>query len=116
MNQNREHKQRELRFLIDAGATVDVIKNGQTIRATTVNMSGSGVLLHFNQPVSLVVGDQVIGEFKIEGGADDSLPYWAVGNIVRVEERGVAIAFAGGAYSSADSPAVATLLVQSDSL
>jgi hypothetical protein len=78
-DQPYKNQQRELRFLIEAGATVDVIKNGQTIRATTVNMSGCGVLPHFEEPVQLAVGDQVIAEFKIANEADKSLPYWGWG-------------------------------------
>jgi hypothetical protein len=34
-----KHQQRELRYLIEAGANIEVIKNGRTIRATTVNMT-----------------------------------------------------------------------------
>jgi hypothetical protein len=97
-----KHQQRELRYRIEAGANVEVIKNGRTIRATTVNMSGCGVLLHFERPVQLVVGDQVMVEFKITDQADKPLPYWAVGNIVRVEGCRVAIEFKGGVFSRLD--------------
>jgi hypothetical protein len=48
-------KRTEVRFLIEAGATVKASKYGQTIRATTVNMSAGGVLLHFEEPVQLAV-------------------------------------------------------------
>jgi len=100
---HREPIERELRVLIEAGATVDVNKNNQTFRATTVNMSGSGVLLCFESPVELAVGDQVVGEFRLADEADDSLPYWAVGSVVRVESCRAAIIFKGGGYSRLDS-------------
>jgi len=55
MEPDHSKKRTEVRFLIEAGATVEVTKNGQTIRATTVNMSAGGVLLHFEEPVELEV-------------------------------------------------------------
>ncbi len=103
METDHEYVQRELRFLIEAGASVEVTKNGRKMRASTVNMSGSGVLLNFQEQVDLAVGDQVMGEFRIAGRGDDSLPYWALGNIVRIEECRVAIMFKGGGFSPLDS-------------
>jgi len=99
----QKYKQRELRFLIEAGATVEVSKNGQTIHATTVNMSAGGVLLHFEQPVQLEVGDQVICEFRVEHEADKPLPYWGVGNVVRVEDCRVAVMLKFGGFSPLQS-------------
>jgi len=91
-------KRREPRFVIEAGATVEVCKNGQTMRATTANMSGGGVLLNFEEPVQLEVGDHVICEFRVLHDADKPLPYWGVGNVARVENCRVAIEFKGGGY------------------
>jgi hypothetical protein len=96
-------KQRELRFLIEAGATVEVGKNGQTIHATTVNMSAGGVLLHFEEPVQLEVGDQVTCEFRVEHEADKPLPYWGVGNVVRVQDCRVAVMLRFGGFSPLQS-------------
>jgi hypothetical protein len=96
-------KQRELRFLIEAGATVEVSKNGQTIHATTVNMSAGGVLLHFEEPVQLEVGDQVTCEFRVEHEADKPLPYWGVGNVVRVQDCRVAVMLRFGGFSPLQS-------------
>jgi len=100
---HRKFIPRELRFLIEAGATVEVSKNGQTICATTVNMSSSGVLLHFEEPVQLEVGDQVTCEFRVEHEADKPLPYWGVGNVVRVEDRRVAILLKFGGFAPLQS-------------
>ncbi len=92
-------KRRELRFLVEAGATVEVSKNGQTVHAKTVNMSPSGVLLNFEEPVQLAVGDQVICEFKVAHEADSPLPYWGVGDVVRVGNSSVAVLLKAGGYS-----------------
>ena len=103
MEPDYSHERKELRFLIEAGATVKVCKNGQTLRATTVNMSACGVLLHFEEPVPLAVGDQVICEFRVPHEADKPLPYWGVGNVVRAEECRVAIELKGGGFSPSES-------------
>jgi len=96
----------ELRFLIEAGATVEVVKSGQTVRATTVNMSGGGVLLHFEETSQLAVGDEVICEFKVENKVENDdakpLPYWGVGSVVRVEDCRVAIMLQAGGFSPLD--------------
>ena len=55
MEPDHSGNRRELRFLIEAGAGVEVCKTGQTLRATTANMSGGGVLLDFEEPVQLAV-------------------------------------------------------------
>jgi len=47
-----------------------VNKSGLITRATTVNMSGSGVLLHFEEAVQLALGDQVTCEFQVSHDAD----------------------------------------------
>ena len=98
MEPDRSNKRKELRFLIEAGASVEVCKNGQTIRAATVNMSGCGVLLNFEEPVQLAAGDKVICEFMVVHDADKPLPYWGVGNVVRVDNCRVAIELKGGGF------------------
>ena len=104
---------RELRFLIEAGATVEVCKNGRTIRAITANMSGGGVLLDFDEPVQLAVGDQVICEFRVVHDADKPLPYWGVGNISRVEDCRIAVEFKGGGFLPLKSAADGAATLQS---
>jgi hypothetical protein len=99
MEPDHSGKRRELRFLIEAGARVEVCKSGQTLRATTANMSGGGVLLDFEEPVQLAVGDRVICEFMVLHDADKPLPYWGVGNVARVENCRVAIELKGGGFS-----------------
>jgi hypothetical protein len=96
-------KRTEVRFLIEAGATVKASKYGQTIRATTVNMSAGGVLLHFEEPVQLAVGDQVTCEFRVAHEAGSPLPYWGLGNVVRVEDCRVAIVLKAGGFSPLES-------------
>lgn len=91
--------------MIEAGATVKASKNGQTIRAATVNMSPSGVLLHFEEPVQFAVGDQVSCEFRVEHEASSPLPYWGLGNVVRVKDCSVAVELKAGGFSPLDAEA-----------
>lgn len=104
---------REVRFVIEAGATVKVLKSGQIVHAKTVNMSGGGVLLHFDEPVPLRVGDPVDCEFRVAPEHGSPLPYWGMGNIVRLEGCCVAIVLKAGGFcpltseqAGADSAAV----------
>jgi hypothetical protein len=96
-------KRREPRFAIEAGTTVEVFNNGQIVRATTVNMSGCGVLLQLQAPVGLNLGDQVICEFNISPDPDKPLPCWAVGEIVRLENCHAAVDFKAGGFIALDS-------------
>src|ERR1035437_6445018 len=99
MEPDQSQKRREPRFPIEAGATVEVSNSGQIARATTVDISGCGVLLHFEEPVQLAVGDQVICEFEVLHDADKPLPYWGVGNVIRVEGCRAAIELKAGGLS-----------------
>ena len=98
MDPERVERRREPRFPIQAGAVVEVNKNGRTARATTVNMSSFGVLMQFQEPLPLEVGDRVICEFQVEHDADKPLPYWGVGFVVRVEEDRAAVDFKAGGF------------------
>jgi hypothetical protein len=91
---------REPRYPIEVGAEVEVKNNGGIARATTVNGSGCGVLLKFDEVADLAAGEKVMCDFNIMDDSKASLPCWAVGNVVRVDGRLVAINFkAGGFYS-----------------
>lgn len=96
MDKEQSDKRREVRYLIEAGATVELNKNGQIAHATTLNVSGSGTLLRFDEPVQLAVGDEVTCDFKVSYEANQPLPYWGIGNVARVDGCCVAIEFALG--------------------
>jgi hypothetical protein len=106
---------KELRFLVEAGATVEVCKSGEILHATTANMSGGGVLLDFEEPVQLAVGDRVICEFMVVHDADKPLPYWGVGNVARVENSRVAIELKGGGFCPSRSGGSCPMRSETDS-
>ena len=98
MQPDQSERRREPRFPIEAGAVVEVHKNGHTARATTVDMGGFGALLQFQEPFPLAVGDRVMCEFELSHDADRPLPYWGMGHVVRVEGRRVAVDFQAGGF------------------
>jgi hypothetical protein len=104
---------REVRFVMEAGATVKVLKTGQILHAKTVNMSGGGVLLHFDEPAPLSVGDRVDCEFRVVPEQGSPLPYWGVGDVIRLEGCCVALELKAGGFcpltserAASDSPGI----------
>jgi hypothetical protein len=105
MEPDSSDNRREPRFPVKTGATVEVQKCGEIAGATTVNISGCGVLLEFKVPTQLAVGDPVVCEFDVTRGAGKPLPYWGMGDVVRVEGCQVAVDFKAGGLSSSISAA-----------
>ena len=94
-----KEKRKEARFDLQVGARVEIKKNGQTFRATTVNASGGGVLLEFEESPGLGIGDAMFCDF---GPVDrNMLPSWVTGNVVRVEGRNVALEFTSSGHFEA---------------
>ena|SRR5271157_2797331 len=100
MEPNGREKRREPRFAIKTGASVEVQKRGAIVSATTVNISGCGVLLQFEIPTNLKVGDPVVCEFDVTREPNKPLPCWGVGDVVRVDGCQVAVDFKAGALAS----------------
>jgi hypothetical protein len=98
-------RRKEPRFPIEAGATVEVSSNGKLAGATTVDMSGSGVLLDFEEPVALAPGDPITCEFRVSHDSASPLPYWGVGKVIRVTDRRVAIELIAGGFSALEAEA-----------
>ena len=74
---------------VDLTSRIDVYKR-------QLDMSGSGVLLRFDGAVQLAPGDEVTCDFKLSSDADNSLPHWGIGTVVRVDGRSVAIELKAG--------------------
>ena len=89
---------KESRFAIEIGAAVEVNDSGRAVRATTINVSGNGVLLEFEESVQFLVGDRVFCDFNIAQQTQNPLPCWGWGKVVRVEGRCIAVEFKAGCY------------------
>ena len=103
MNPDPSDRRKEPRYPVEAGASVEVHGNGRITHATTIDMSGAGALLRFDEPVQLTVGDQVICEFAVSHDADRPLPYWGVGDVVRVDGCRAAISLRAAGLSPIES-------------
>lgn len=90
------HDRQERRFAIEIGAAVEVSNSGRAVRAKTINVSGSGVLLEFEEPVRFLVGDLVSCDFNIPRPTQNPLPRWGSGKVLRVEGRRIAVEFNAG--------------------
>jgi c-di-GMP-binding flagellar brake protein YcgR len=91
IEKDKSESRKEARLPIEVGTTIEVGNNGQLYRAATVDMSASGVLLEFDEADSMAVGDLVTCDFIVNHNDDQALPYWGIGNVVRVEGKYVAI-------------------------
>ena len=106
LEQAPKNRRREARYKIEAGATVVIEKNGRSMRSTTVNMSESGVLLHFEEePVHVRLGDDVNCDFAVLPEGDHPLPYCGLATVVRVDGNDVAIELSAGVLSPLDTRA-----------
>ena len=106
MEPSLTENRREPRFQIEVGATIELHNKGHIVKATTVNMSGCGVLLQLEIPQDLAVGDDALCDFKLskEVGSNP-LPRWGLGTVVRVDGLRVAIDFKGGGWTTANAVA-----------
>lgn len=97
-------KRREPRLDIQAGAVVRLHRDGDIVSATTVNISGCGVLLQFEAPVPIAVGDAVVCDLDVSDEDGTMLPCWADGTVVRVDGAHVAVDFRAGTWSHVRPP------------
>jgi hypothetical protein len=107
MGDERVERRRETRVPVEAGASVE--SGGHAAQAKSINMTSTGVLLRFDEPVSLSVGGQVKCGFTASPGANVLLPYWGLGRIVRVNDGDVAVELKGTGLAALSSQAHAAL-------
>jgi len=102
MEHDSSERRRELRFPITAGACVEVKGHNGLTTATTIDVSGGGVLLRYEGAQSLAVGDQVTCEFLLPQDQGQPLPYWGVGSVVRVRGNAAAVDLIAGGFAPLD--------------
>ena len=61
------------------------------------------MLLHSKESVSLAVGDPVDCEFRVFHEPGSPLPYWGMGDVIRLEDRSVAIMLKAGGFCPLNS-------------
>ena len=98
MEHKGPEKRKEVRYPVQASASIEIMGTSETTSATTSNLSESGVLLHCDQPTGFSRGDKVSCEFNVHPGRDESLPCWGIGNVVRVDGDTVAVALTAAGF------------------
>ena len=99
----QQHNRRsEPRHPFSAAAIVER-KTGARLTASTLNVSGGGVLLDLTQAAEFAVGEEVSCSIELYAGKPPQA--WGVGRIVRIERQRVAIEFTGLDWTSTKSPA-----------
>ncbi|HML17249.1 MAG TPA: PilZ domain-containing protein [Bryobacteraceae bacterium] len=86
------NRRTEPRHAIRATAILER-KTGRKIVGSTVNISGSGVLLDLSNAGDLALGEEVGCSIQLYG--DKPPQAWGVGRIVRLDRSRVAIEFTG---------------------
>jgi hypothetical protein len=87
-----KNRRRESRHPLRAAATVER-RSGGRLFGSTINVSGSGVLLDLPQGGDLQPGEEVGCSIQLYAGKPPQA--WGVGKVVRVERSLVAIEFTG---------------------
>jgi len=90
-------KRRATRYPIEAPVAVRK-RNGEVVRATSVNVSASGILLHVEHPARFHLGEEVSIQFDSEHDADKPLSTWGVGRVVRVDQVRSAVQLDAGTF------------------
>jgi PilZ domain len=86
------NNRKEVRYTLQLHAILQR-NTGESILGSTVNASGSGVLLEIALPPDLRLGERVCCSMELYAGKAPQ--EWGVGRIVRIEGSRVAIEFSG---------------------
>ena len=77
--------------------------------AVTLNVSSTGALIRFEEPIELEVGDEVTCDFAVADGElrRGALPVWARGEVLRVEGTDVALRFVQTSFGAGGAEGIA---------
>jgi len=99
-----EHKQaerrKEPRYPIEAKALVRR-KSGETIHATAVDISSSGMLLHIEPPFLLNLEEEVTVEVELPQDPDKPFSSWGVGRVAHIDGHRTGIQLCAGNFDLA---------------
>lgn len=92
-------RRREQRFSIENRALVHR-KNGETLQAMAIDISGTGVRLKFEQPNSVDLDEQVTLEIELPTSPDQPFAAWGAGRVAHVEGNIAGIQLSAGHFDS----------------
>ena len=85
-------RRREMRYR--AGTLVMLRKpDGTSVTGRALNISGSGVLVETEEPVTFAEGEEVLCDLAPLECQEDALPAWGTGRILRCEGTHIAVEF-----------------------
>jgi hypothetical protein len=105
MEYQHPERRKETRYPIETNVAVRM-SSGETIHATAVNISSSGMLLHVEQPDTFSVDQEVSVEVELPDDPGKPFSAWGVARIVRVEDCGFGIHLRAGTFGNQRSPEV----------
>lgn len=91
-------RRREPRFPIETDVNVKRQATGEDLTAKSVNIAGGGMLLEFDEPAALRLGETVTCSLKVPDDPDKPLPSWGVGSVVRAEDSQAAVELEAGTF------------------
>jgi PilZ domain len=97
MEHLQEEKRRALRYALPARVAVRRA-TGETIAASAVNISSSGMLLEVGQPFSFQLGEEVAVEVELPDHPDQPLSHWGLAKVVRLDGFRSAIQLSAGSF------------------
>ncbi len=90
-------RRKETRYPVQAKAIVQK-KNGETIVATAVDISSSGMRLRFDRRCPLQVDEEVTVDVELRERPNQPFSAWGLGRVAYINERGVGIQLLGGQF------------------
>ncbi len=97
MEEKSRERRKETRYPVQAKAIVQK-KNGETILATAVNVSSSGMLLRFDQPCPLCLDEEVTVDVELREKRDQPFSAWGFGRVAHIDANGAGIQLHGGQF------------------
>ncbi|MGB6947324.1 MAG: PilZ domain-containing protein [Bryobacteraceae bacterium] len=97
MEEHIADRRKEARYPVKAKVIVQK-KNGETILATAVNISSSGMRLRFDQPCPLSPGEEVTVDVELRERLDKPFSAWGFGRVAHVDAEGAGIELQGGQF------------------
>jgi len=98
-----EDRRRAPRYQIDAPVTIRRA-SGETVSATAVNISSSGMLLHVGEPFQFQIGEEVTVEVELPPDPEKPLSSWGLAKVVRLDGSRSAIQLSAGSFRVPGGP------------
>lgn len=93
-------RRKEIRYPLEAKVIVRT-RNGEAVHAIAVDISSSGMRLHFAEPCRLRRDEEITVEVELPDHPGTSFSAWGVGQIAYIDGRNAGIQLLGGGFDGA---------------